>query len=80
MYCNLEINFLEFLKCVAFVYVCELFFMRCSMCFQALRDIAVPQIDCALRCAPSADSFSDYGQFAISQSDLGHIMYSAATA
>ena len=50
------------------------------MCFQAFRDIAVPQIDCALRCAPSADSFSDYKQFAISQSGLGHIMYSAATA
>ena len=49
------------------------------MCFQAFRDIAVPQIDCALRCAPSTDSFSDYGQFAISQSSLGHIMYSAAT-
>ena len=49
------------------------------MCFQAFRDIAVPQINCALRCAPSADSFSDYGQFAISQSGLGHIMYSAAT-
>ena len=80
MYCNLEINFLEFLKCVVFVYVCELFFMRWSMCFQALHDIAVPQIDCALRCAPSADSFSGYGQFAISQSGLGHIMYSAATA
>ena len=50
------------------------------MCFQAFCDIAIPQIDCALRCAPSADSFSDYGQFAISQSGLGHIMYSAATA
>ena len=50
------------------------------MCFQALHDIAVPHIDCALRCAPSANSFSDYGQFAISQSGLGHIMYSVATA
>ena len=28
----------------------------------------------------SVDSFSDYGQFAISQSGLGHIMFSAATA
>ena len=54
--------------------------MRCSMCFQALRDIAIPKIDYALRCAPFADSFFDYGQFAISQSGLGHIMYSAATA
>ena len=34
--------------------------------------------DC--RCAASADSILDYGQYAILQSGLGHIMYSAATA
>lgn len=32
------------------------------------------------RSAASADSIMDYGQYAISQSGLGHIMYSAATA
>ena len=32
------------------------------------------------RCAASADSILDYGQYAISQSGTGHIMYSAATA
>lgn len=32
------------------------------------------------RCAASADSLLDYGQYSISQSGTGHIMYSAATA
>jgi hypothetical protein len=35
---------------------------------------------CDNKSTASVDSFSDYGQFAISQSGLGHIMYSAATA
>lgn len=65
---------------MAYVYVVDLFIMSCFMCFQALRDIVVPQIDSAMKCAPSADSFSDYGQFSISQCGLGYIMYSAATA
>ena len=38
----------------------------------------VNDLDC--RCAASADSILDYGQYAISQSGTGHIMYSAATA
>ena len=39
----------------------------------------VPKNGCGILSAASADSYSDYGQFAISQSGLGHIMYSAMT-
>lgn len=44
------------------------------------RDVSVHEMDSGKKCTASADSFSDYGQFAISQSGLGHIMFSAATA
>ena len=46
----------------------------------SLRATSVPETDSGNKCTASADSFSDYGQFAISQSGLGHIMFSAATA
>ena len=35
---------------------------------------------CTTKCAASDDSYSDYGQYAISQSAHGHILVSAATA
>ena len=38
----------------------------------------VNDLDC--RCAASADSILDYGQYTISQSGLGHIMFSAPIA
>ena len=40
----------------------------------------IMEVLCVAQCAASVDSFSDYGQYAISQSALGHIMVSAATA
>ncbi len=45
-----------------------------------MRANSVADIDFGGKCTASADSFSDYGQFAISQSGVGHIMYSAKTA
>ncbi len=40
----------------------------------------MPVADSQHQCVASVDSIMDYGQYAISQSGLGHIMYSAATA
>ena len=58
--------------------------MRFSILFlwlsQALRCNSVPNIEYGGKSIASHDSFSDYGQFAISQSVVGHIMYSAKTA
>ena len=45
--------------------------MRCN---------SIPNIEYGGKSTASHDSFSDYGQFAISQSAVGHIMYSAKTA
>jgi len=44
------------------------------------RATLVNEIQCDCKCATSAHSFSDYGQFDISKGALGHIMYSAKTA
>jgi hypothetical protein len=45
-----------------------------------LRAVSDTDSDLDFCCAASTDLILDYGQYAISQSGLGHIMYSAATA
>jgi len=45
-----------------------------------LRAASVPAIDRENKCAAFVDSFSNYGQFRVSKSGMGHIMYSTATA
>jgi hypothetical protein len=47
---------------------------------QGTRGNSVSGIECSGKCAASADSFSDYGQFVISDNAVGHILYSARTA
>ena len=51
-----------------------------SIRIQVFRFVSDLGSDFDFRCAASADSILDYGQYAISQSGTGHIMYSAATA
>ena len=46
---------------------------------QALHCNSIPIIEYGGKSTASHNSFSDYGQFAISQSVVGHIMYSAKT-
>lgn len=50
------------------------------ICIQVSRSVSDSDNDFDFSCAASADSILDYGQYAISQSGTGHIMYSAATA
>ena len=50
------------------------------MCSQVLHIVLVPAINSENKCTASTDSFSDYRQFTVFQSGMGHIMYSAATA
>ena len=47
---------------------------------QALHCNSIPNIEYGGKSIASHDSFSNYGQFAISQSAVGHIMYSTKTA
>jgi len=49
------------------------------VCHQAIRENSVSSIECSNKCATSTDLFSNYGQFAISNSVVGHILYSAKT-
>jgi len=47
--------------------------------FQVVSVVSIPRISCDNKFAASANSYCDYGQFAISQSKLGHIMYYKVT-
>ena len=50
------------------------------VCLQGFNNASFCHNGSYIKCAASVDSFSDYGQFAISENRLGHILYSAATA
>ena len=54
-------------------------FFLCLWLFSNLLSI-IQDVDCDNKCLASSDSFSDYGQFHVSQSGVGHIMISAPTA
>jgi len=64
------------MKCVSLL----LMFALKSIRIQVSRSVSDSGSDFDFRCAASADSILDYGQYAISQSGTGLIMYSAATA